>query len=91
MLGCSSGNLVGVFRVAGVGGGAGGAGSLCVQRLSRRSVWGLGDVGCQGQSQNSGCRSHVLGMEGDSWGISCARARSSQEFWDRRSESMQQE
>lgn len=25
-------------------------GSICVQRLSSRSVWGLGDSGCQGQS-----------------------------------------
>lgn len=51
-------------------------------------IWGM--QGARVSLRNSGRRFHVLGI----WrcrGMLCSRARSSQEFWDGRSESMQQE
>lgn len=47
MLGCSSGNLVGVFRVAGVGGGGWCREPLCAEVKSQECV-GIGRCGVPG-------------------------------------------
>lgn len=70
-------------------GGSGGGSSICVQRLSPGACGDLEDAGCQSQSQEFwglvSCPGNLEGV-----GILYARARSSQESWDGRSESMLQ-
>lgn len=60
-----------------------------VKSLEHVEIWGT--RGATVSVGNSGCRSHVLGIWRGCWGILCARVRPSQELWDGRSESMQQE
>lgn len=76
-------------------GGGGAVGARCGQHLcaavksqARVGIWRTRDARLS--HRNSGGRPHVMGIWRGCWGILCARARASQEYWDGRSESMQQ-